>query len=155
MNDRKVVWATVELEFEIRQCDVDNGIPTDSDKCPGSLSLIRQFGDTIEQTAFGRGVVKIYTPGQVTKYRPERRISRATLEFDKTGEFTLPVGRYKLLPYLPEKRSKGGGRDKRPGTHGKFTGHHLPYRTSNFEKALRNPPDIGRGRRRRPKHPEE
>lgn len=140
---RKVVWATEPYEFEIKQCDVDHAIPGDSDRCVKANAIGRQLGPMVEQVVVHRCVVKIYTPGQVTLFRSEPRIRRATLEFDKTGEFSLPLGRYTLLPYRPEQGSKGGGRDKKPGTHGKRTTGHRILRTSEFEKAEKDHAENG------------
>lgn len=131
---RKTILSPVGLAFEIRQCHIDTAVPGDKDNCVIVRALEDRFGPIIEKAVIGSNVSKIYTPGQITKFRTPSAIKKAIPVFDATKKWELPVGEYELLPYHPVKRKTGGGRKQ---GHGTFQGRTLPTRISNFEKSMK------------------
>lgn len=134
MSKRRVVKAQNKLPFKVKECHKEKGIPGDMNNCVVGLALKDHFGETIQAVEIGPKISKIFVPGQVTKYKTPHNLAIHLPDFDQTGIFNAPVGDYELLPYPKPTGRKGGGRDNKPGTRGKFSGRRLRTRSSTFEK---------------------
>jgi len=143
MGKRVVRDATNPLSFNMTDLDKKKAVPFDEQNCAVAIPLKRNLGGFCERVFVGPTVVKIMTPGMVTRYKTPKVIQDAIPEFDKTGVWKLPSGRYTLYP-VPKsmklgkkaKKSKSKVRKRKSSHSGKFGNRLLVRRRTTNCKTL-------------------
>lgn len=98
----KVVEATEPLSFSITVKHIALAVEfgrQDKKKCVVSQAL-RAIRDVKEVITGAAVTLVTFTNGQIVRYRTSWVLRAGLINFDRTGQWKLPVGIYQLLPPL-------------------------------------------------------
>lgn len=98
--------ATKPLSFEITKKCCQLAKRRDSQGCVIAQALHASIGDLCEGIFVGSNIIKIVTSDRIVRYTTPYKIRKQIPDFDKTGEWNLPLGQYTLQP-VPLSRRLG------------------------------------------------
>lgn len=126
--------ATRPLTFEITEKHVKAAKCGDPSACVIAQAVTELCGDMFEKIEVGAKITKVYRiDNKVIRYVTSERLSKALIHWDKTQDWLLPPGKYRLLPPRGNNRAgikkATGSKTNAPTGNKRKKTYNLPTRT--------------------------